>query len=113
MLLCTELMFNEHARGYGRAGADLIVVPRAAGAAHSRWKTAASMAAIVSGSFVVSSSRVGNASPGPTFGGCGYAFGPRGDLISETSTAEQLIVAGIDVKEAERQKQEYPCYVVE
>jgi predicted amidohydrolase len=43
----------------------------------------------------------------------GRSDGPRGDLISETSTAEQLIVASIDVKEAERQKQKYPCYVVE
>ena len=26
--LCTELFFNEHARAYGKQGADLIVVPR-------------------------------------------------------------------------------------
>jgi N-carbamoylputrescine amidase len=31
VLLCTEVMFNEYARRYGRAGAELIVVPRATG----------------------------------------------------------------------------------
>lgn len=59
ILLCTELMFNEHARHYGRAGADLIVVPRATRQSQEKWVTAGSMAAIVSGSYVVSSNRVG------------------------------------------------------
>ncbi|WP_261317279.1 nitrilase-related carbon-nitrogen hydrolase [Rhizobium leguminosarum] len=36
VLLCTELMFNEHARQYGRCGADLIAVPRATGSAHEK-----------------------------------------------------------------------------
>ncbi|WP_246663547.1 carbon-nitrogen hydrolase family protein [Phyllobacterium endophyticum] len=36
VLLCTELMFNEHARQYGRCGADLIAVPRATGSAHGK-----------------------------------------------------------------------------
>ena len=31
VLLCTEAMFNEHARAYRRQGASLIAIPRAAG----------------------------------------------------------------------------------
>ena len=31
VLLCTEAMFNERARAYGRQGASLIVIPRASG----------------------------------------------------------------------------------
>ncbi len=34
VLVCTEAMFNERARAYGRQGASLIVIPRASGRAH-------------------------------------------------------------------------------
>ena len=57
-LICTEVMFNEHARRYGRSGADVILVPRAAGKESlSRWLVAMRMAAIVSGCYVISSNR--------------------------------------------------------
>jgi N-carbamoylputrescine amidase len=36
-LICTELMFNERARAYGRAGAHLIAVPRATGRSLAPW----------------------------------------------------------------------------
>ncbi|WP_332302900.1 carbon-nitrogen hydrolase family protein [Rhizobium sp. GR12] len=49
VLLCTELMFNEHARQYGRRGADLIAVPRATGSSHESWITAGKMASIALG----------------------------------------------------------------
>ena len=68
-LICTELMFNERARAYGRAGAHLIAVPRATGQSVAEWKTAGAMAAIVSGCYMVSSNRLGSSSGGPTFGG--------------------------------------------
>jgi N-carbamoylputrescine amidase len=69
VLLCTELMFNEHPRQYRRRGADLIAVPRATGSAHECWITAGKMASIVSGSYVVSSNRVGHSADAPRFGG--------------------------------------------
>ena len=52
VLLCTEIMFNERARELGRAGADLIVTPRATGMNIHRWMVAGAMAAIVSGCYV-------------------------------------------------------------
>ena len=113
VLLCTELMFNEHARRYGRAGADLIVVPRATGQALETWSTAAAMAAIVSGSYVVSSNRAGGSSSGPTFGGSGFAYGPRGNRIAQTSRAAPVLAIDIDVDEVRLQQLEYPCYVAE
>jgi N-carbamoylputrescine amidase len=82
VLLCTELMFNERARAYGKSGAHLIAVPRATGRSLAPWKTAGAMAAIASGCYVVSSNRVGSASGGPTFGGGAYAFAPDGSLLS-------------------------------
>lgn len=113
VLLCTELMFNEHARRYGRAGADLIVVPRATGKNYENWITAGKMAAIVSGSYVVSSNRTGLMGDGPHFGGFGFAIGPEGDLIGKTSSDSTLTLIEIDVQLSARQRQEYPCYVAE
>ena len=112
-LLCTELMFNERARAYGRAGAHLIAVPRATGRSLAPWKTAGAMAAIVSGCYVVSSNRVGSGSGGPTFGGGGYAFAPDGSLLSESDEERSIVVFDLDKGLSEQQKSRYPVYVSE
>jgi N-carbamoylputrescine amidase len=112
-LLCTELMFNERARTYGRAGAHLIAVPRATGHSLVQWKTAGAMASIVSGCYVVSSNRVGSGTGGPTFGGGGYAFAPDGSLLSESSEEHSIVVFDLDKVSAEEQKSRYPVYVAE
>lgn len=113
VLLCTELMFNEHARRYGRRGADLIVVPRATGAAHESWITAGKMASIVSGSYVVSSNRAGHSGDGPCFGGVGFAINPEGNLLGRTAIGSALMTVAIDPQVSARQRREYPCYVQE
>ncbi|MBL4633483.1 MAG: carbon-nitrogen hydrolase family protein [Kofleriaceae bacterium] len=112
-LLCTELMFNEWARFYGRQGAHLIAVPRASGQNFTQWKTAASMAAIVSGSYVVSSNRVGRYDDALSFGGKGFAFAPDGSLISETSSSKPVVSFELDLGVVEKQQKQYPCYVRE
>lgn len=112
MLICTELMFNEWARHYGAQGAELIVVPRATPAG-SPCEVAAAMAAIISGSYVISSSRVGQTGNGPEFGGRGFAFGPDGQLLAATSPEAALRVVEIDTALARRQKRRYPCYLAE
>jgi len=57
VLLCTDAMFNEHARAYGKQKASLIVLPRASGVNIESWKIAGAMASLVSGPYVVSSNR--------------------------------------------------------
>lgn len=107
-------MFNERARRYGRTGVELIVSPRATGLNVDSWKVAGAMAALVAGSYVVSSNRVGPSPPdGPTFGGVGYVYGPDAKLLAETSTDAPLVVVEIDPALARIQKKEYPCYVEE
>ncbi len=113
VLLCTDLMFNEQARHYGRAGAELIAVPRAAGTSHATWLAAGAMAAIVSGAYLVSSNRVGSGDGEQVFGGKGFAFAPDGSLVIETSATAPLVVVDIDPAVARQQKTAYPCYVAE
>lgn len=113
VLLCTEVMFNEHARAYGRAGADLIVIPRASGTSHARWLTAGAMAAVASGSYVVSSNRVGVDPGGTTFGGGGFAFAPGGELLARTSVEQPVMAFDLDLETARAAKRNYPCYVPE
>lgn len=110
VLLCTELMFNEHARHYGMQDADLIVVPRATDPDPTIWRTAGAMAAIVSGAYVTSSNRSGGCNP--AFGGGGFAFGPDGTLLGETDTRNPLFSFNLDRERTRRQRsQAYPCYV--
>ncbi len=112
-LLCTELFFNEWARHYRRAGAQIIAVPRASGEVMGQWHTAASMAAIVSGSYVVSSNRAGRTAGGQIFGGQGFAFAPDGTLLTATSPDQPVATFELDVEWVRRRRTEYPCYVDE
>ncbi len=100
VLLCTELMFNERARHYRRQGVHVIVVPRASGTALDLWHTAARMAAIVSGCYVLSSNRVS-------------AHSPTGELLHETSDETPFISLNIDVDRVRDAQRGYPCYVRE
>jgi len=113
VLLCTDAMFNEHARCYGRQGADLIAIPRAAGTSIDNWLAAGKMAAIVSGSYVVSSNRVGRTREGVTFGGAGFAYHPDGSLLAVTTADDPLLVIDIDPAVSVRQRCSYPCYVLD
>jgi N-carbamoylputrescine amidase len=107
-LICTELMFNEHARHYGRAGAHVILVPRATGTSLDRWLVAMRMAAIVSGSYVVSSNRSGQG-----FGGHGWIIDPVGTVIAATSAETPAAFHEIDTDVVAQAQREYPCYVRE
>lgn len=113
VLLCTEAMFNERARAYGRQNASLIVIPRASGVDKESWKIAGAMASLVSGAYVVSSNRTGRSFGGTTFGGGGFAYAPHGRLLAMTDPANPLRTFELDARLANAAQQEYPCYVPE
>ncbi|MBB4291520.1 N-carbamoylputrescine amidase [Rhizobium leguminosarum] len=111
-LLCTELMFPEKARWLGRLGADLIAVPRATGLDHRMWRTAASMAAIVSGAYVISSNRVGqHDDASPRFGGGGIIVDTDGNEVGMTARWDPAISVDLDMTLAGAAKSRYPVYV--
>ncbi len=114
VLLCTELMFTEWARHYRRRGAHVLVCPRASSGAAGHWDTAARMAALVSGCYVLSSNRVSyGAGRVPSFGGRGFAYSPTGDLLAETSQAMPFACVNVDLKQVAEAQRNYPCNVRE
>jgi N-carbamoylputrescine amidase len=113
VLLCTEAMFNEHARAYGKQQASLIVIPRASGTNIESWKIAGAMASLVSGAYVVSSNRVGRAKGGTQFGGGGFAYAPQGRLLAITSPASHMQTFDLDPEIPASAQRDYPCYVPE
>ena len=113
VLLCTDAMFNERARAYGRQDVSLIVIPRASGTDIEPWKIAGAMASLVSGAYVVTSNRVGTARGGTRFGGGGFAYAPGGRLIAVTSPTSPLMTFELDASSSAAARREYPCYVPE
>jgi len=113
-LLCTEVMFNEHARHYGRSGAEVILAPRAVGKSSlPRWLVAMRMAAIVSGCYLLTSNRGGVDSKGQLFGGSGWIIDPEGELVAQSTEATPFVFHEIDTDFVARAQKEYPCYVKE
>lgn len=114
MLICTDIMFNEHARQYGRDEVDLIVVPRATPplVAH-QFEVALQMTAIVSGCYVASSDRRGTDSAGEAFAGRGCIINPIGQTVAATSFFSRVAVHDIDTDFVRGQQQRYPCNVVD
>ena len=92
----------------------MIVVPRASGVAMRYWHTAAQLAAIVSGCYVLSSNRVSDgAGPRPQFGGRGFVYSPSGELLAETSATRPLVCATIELSLVTEAQHNYPCNVRE
>ena len=113
VLLCTDAMFNERARAYGKQGASLVVIPRASGLDIQPWKIAGAMASIVSGAYVVSSNRVGVSRDATQFGGGGFAYAPHGRLLAVTAPSQPVQTVELDLALASAAQGEYPCYVPE
>ena len=113
VLLCTEAMFNERARAYGKQQASLLVIPRASGTNMEPWKIAGAMASLVSGAYVVSSNRVGRSRGGTQFGGGGFAYAPQGQLLAMTTPADPVQIFDLDPEIPTRAQCDYPCYVPE
>ncbi|MBI3477183.1 MAG: carbon-nitrogen hydrolase family protein [Acidobacteria bacterium] len=113
VLLCTEAMFNERARAYGRQQASLLVIPRASGMDRDSWQIAGAMASVVSGAYVVSSNRVGRSRSGTRFGGGGFAYAPHGRFLAVTTPASPVLTLELDPETSAAARLEYPCYVPE
>jgi N-carbamoylputrescine amidase len=111
-LICTEMWSMEHARGYGRAGANLLITPRASSRdTGGKWLAGGRVAAIVGGAYSLSSCRT--APPGgPDLGGGGWIVDPDGKVLAVTTDAEPFVTASVDPDAAAWAKHTYPRYVL-
>lgn len=112
VLLCTELMFSNHARDLGRKRVELIVAPRATGENRFLWQTAATMAAVSAGAYVATSNRwQPRDSRNRLFGGGGFAVDPAGQIITTTAENKQTSTFVVDRSLSQTAKGDYPAYV--
>ncbi|MET0636863.1 MAG: carbon-nitrogen hydrolase family protein [Chitinophagaceae bacterium] len=113
VLLCTELWFTNHARDYGKQGADIILCPRATGfTGIEKWIICGRTSAIISGAYCVSSNRSGIGDDKFRWGGAGWIAEPvTGALIAVTSGSKKFVTHNIDLVKSRSAKYEYPLYV--
>lgn len=113
MLMCTEVWFTEHARGYARQGAHLTFTPRCTEyASNEKWLMGGRAAAVMSGAFSLSSNHAGKRGE-IHFGGGGWVVDPGGVVLATTSDAQPFVTVAVDLVSAENAKQTYPRYIAE
>lgn len=113
-LVCTEVWFTEHARGYARRGVALIATPRATEwDTRDRWLVGGRAAAIMAGAFGASSNRNGTDAAGQRWGGLGWVVDPSGEVMATTSEETPHVTVAVDPMEILRAKTTYPRYVAE
>lgn len=115
MLICTDIWFLERARQYGRAGAQLIVNPRAnypGEQDRAMWQIATQAAAFSSGAWVLTSNLL---PPDADEEACAHAWivSPDGEVVAQTSSEQPFVTYDLDLGAALDAKTRYPCYVKE
>jgi N-carbamoylputrescine amidase len=112
MMICTDMWFMQHARAFGKAGAEIIFVPRATpGDSPDEWLTGARTLAMISGCFVFSSNHCAPHYPDADLGGMGFAIDPGGVVLSTTSGEKPFFTGSVDLAVARAAKSTYPRYV--
>ncbi len=112
-LICTELWFTAKAREYMKQNIDILVCPRATPETKvDIWVTGGKAAAIVSGSFCLSSNYNGPNTETENFGGTGWIIEPdRGDVLGLTMESKPFLTLEINLSCAKDAKKLYPRYV--
>jgi hypothetical protein len=78
--MCSEMMFPEHSRALGLAGAHLVMQLRATGPG-KKWNVASEMAAVSSGSYVISANRRSYARD--WFCGNSWLLSPEAEILAD------------------------------
>jgi N-carbamoylputrescine amidase len=112
-MICSDLWFTEHARGYARQGIHLLANPRATeNSSVDKWIAGGRAAAVMSGAYCISSNRTGE-SGGVQWGGGGWVIDPDGAILAVTTDEQPFVTVDIDPGLAESAKSGYPRYVKE
>ena len=111
-LICTDLWFSEHALAMGRAGAQLLLAPRATPAGGlEKWLVGGRAAAVRAGAWCLSSNRAGPGRVHP-WGWGGWVVEPEdGEVVAVTTDEEPFVTREIDPGAADAARETYPRYV--
>ena len=111
--ICSELMVPEIGRTLARAGAQVLLVPRASSAEGlERWLTVARATALTNGCYVASSNRSGGTdASGPAFGGSGFIIDPFGEILAMTDARNPLRTATLSRETLARARVSYPMTI--
>lgn len=107
--ICYDLRFPELFRRYALAGARLILLPSEW--PHPRlhhWRTLVQARAIENGCFVAAVNRVGS-DQSNVFCGHSLLVGPWGEVIVEANEAPELLIAAIDLADADDARGRIPA----
>ncbi len=111
--ICTEVWDSNHGLRLARAGADVILVPRATPDLGSDvWVAGFRALAVQTGCYVLSSNFAYTRAKDFTFEGLAAASGPDGQLLALTSAEEPYATVEISVSESRRAKSTYPRYII-
>lgn len=107
-MICSDLWFGEHARGYARQGVHLLVNPRATESRSvDKWIAGGRVMGVMAGAYCLSSNRSGQGR-GFDWGGAGWVSDPDGELLAVTSAEQPFVTVEIDPARAEAAKATYP-----
>lgn len=107
--ICTELWALETYASYAAQDVQVIMSPRATGAATvAKWMSVGVVAAVRSGAFSISSNRV---DPTGACGGAGWIIGPGGYILARTNPDAPFATVDIDLAARAATRDDYPRYV--
>jgi N-carbamoylputrescine amidase len=107
--ICTELWALETYSAYAEQSVQVILSPRATGAAtRAKWLSAGVVAAVRSGAFSVSSNRV---DPTGACGGAAWIVSPTGHVLASTTRSAPFATIDIDLTASAAAHHGYPCNV--
>lgn len=112
--ICTDMWFFHHAREFANKKIDLLCIPRATPyASLKKWTTGGKVAAMVSGSYCISSNLYNPIGIGADLGGIGWIISPDGEIINSTNPNRPFISLDLDLNKSKDAKKTYPRNVKE
>ncbi|MDH7570814.1 MAG: carbon-nitrogen family hydrolase [Armatimonadota bacterium] len=107
--ICYDLRFPEVFRAAARAGAQLFtVIANWPAAREAHWSTLLRARAIENQAYVVGVNRCGR-DPGLVYSGHSMVVDPRGEVLADAGTGEQVIVSDLDVDALHRYRRAFPA----
>ena len=109
--ICTDLWSLGDAQRLGKAGVQLLLVPRATPRGSvDKWLAGGRTAGVVAGAFCLSSNRADHGDG--LFGGLGWITDPEGAVRCTTSPTAPFQTVVIDLSESDAAKRTYPRYAL-